>query len=157
MRGKSLIIMLVVWSGLLLILTLGYTKYVGGNAHTFWHALWLIFLANLLMLMVNILTAEAVWRFSEKKIVVNSIVEFFRKNNFPMRQYSTDRIGNYLSRLETDDAISDKLKTAVMEVNRAMDLPDSVGMLHNLRMFFAWERAYELYTPKTTATNGERP
>jgi len=149
--------MLVVWSGLLVLLTLGYTKYVGGDAHTFWHALWIIFLVNLLMMVVNTLTAEAVWQLSEKKIVVAGIVEFLKQNNFPMRKYATDGFGNYLARIENEDANPKELNAAVMEINRARDLPDSVGMFHNMRMFYAWEQAYELYTPKSTATHGRAP
>ncbi len=102
--------------------------------------------------LLEMLGSVVSWRFHGKKIMVNEYLEIFRSNKFPKREFKTEDLSGYLSRIEY--AYSDfpnSLKVEARQIMRALEANRIWGIPIYMRVNSAAVTAFDIYSPKSEA------
>ena len=133
------------------LVTWGYTVFTGGGMNDFWKTLGFIFAVRAFFGMIETIGGILAWRIYGKKKMVHKFVKFLRNNNFPMREYAHDDLGNYLARLDDEEKYNQAIRHRANEVSRSRELAESMGIFPSMRYESAWDAALEIYSPKERA------
>jgi len=128
-----------------------YSELVNGDTETFIAALGVLLGIRLFFIIIETFSSVLAWRLYGKRFMVQKIMEMFRTNNFPMREYRQDDVGNYIARIQANEATSPEVKIASERLEFLFLTCENLGALAGARIYSAAEAALNAYSPKNSA------
>jgi hypothetical protein len=137
--------------GLLPYLLVAWASTKFNHSITFWNALGFIAAARLLFGFTDELGGILAWRLHGRRIAVANALKYLRVNKFPLRYFNHDDFLNYMARVEADDSLEPRSRSAAAVWVRTLALFENMGILIGARMNSASNAALEIYSPRAAA------